>query len=73
MEQNQNSTISNYSKGYPKIPKRLIECLERDFPDKLPRKYQDSYELGILVGQQSVIDKLKVEKDYNEQDVLDLD
>lgn len=73
MFQNQNSTISNYSKDYPKISNRLIECLERDFPDKLPRKYQDDYELGILIGQQLVIDKLKVEKSYNEKDVLSLD
>ena len=52
--------------GYPKISDKLIECLERDFPDSLPRKYQDSYELGILIGQQLVIDKLKAEKSYNE-------
>lgn len=52
--------------GYPKISDKLIECLKRDFPDSLPRKYQDSYELGILIGQQLVIDKLKAEKSYNE-------
>ena len=52
--------------GYPKISDKLIECLERNFPDSLPRKYQDSYELGILIGQQLVIDKLKAEKSYNE-------
>ena len=67
MNQNQNSTIYNY----PKISNRLIECLERDFPDKLPRKYQDNYELGVLIGQQMVIDKLKAEKVFNEKDVLD--
>ena len=55
---------------YPKISDKLIECLERDFPDKLPRKYQDSYELGILTGQQTVIDKLKYEKSLNEKDIL---
>jgi len=59
---NQNLTIYNY----PKISDKLIECLERDFPDKLPRKFKDNYELGILIGQQMVIDKLKVEKDYQE-------
>jgi hypothetical protein len=67
MNQNQNLTINNY----PKISNRLIECLERDFPDKLPRKYQDNYELGVLIGQQMVIDKLKAEKVFNEKDVLD--
>ena len=55
---------------YPKIPNRLIVCLERDFPDKLPRAYQDSFELGVLIGQQMVIDKLKCEKTYNEKDAL---
>ena len=66
MINNQNSTIYNY----PKISNRLIECLERDFPDRLPRNFKDMYELGILVGQQMVIDKLKNEKTYNEKDVL---
>ena len=66
MSQTKNSTILNY----PKISNKLIECLERDFPDRLPRKYQDNYELGILIGQQMVIDKLKNEKNYNEKDSL---
>jgi len=57
---------NNYN--YPKISNRLIECLERDFPDKLPRNYQDKFELGVLIGQQQVIDKLKSEKHYNESD-----
>lgn len=63
------STISTNLK-YPVISNKLIQCLERDFPDKLPRKYQDSYELGILIGQQMIIDKLKYEKNFNEKDSL---
>jgi hypothetical protein len=55
---------------YPKISTKLIECLERDFPDKLPRQYQDNFNFGVLVGQQMVIDKLKLEKEYNEKDSL---
>jgi hypothetical protein len=55
---------------YPKISTKLIECLERDFPNQLPKDYVDKYELGVLIGQQKVIDKLKLEKAYNEQDVL---
>ena len=58
---------------YPKISNKLIECLERDFPDKLPRQYQDNFNFGILIGQQMVIDKLKLEKEYNEKDVLNED
>lgn len=64
------STISTDLK-YPVISNRLIQCLERDYPDKLPRKYQDSFELGILIGQQMIIDKLKCEKNFNEKDSLD--
>lgn len=54
-------------KEYPTITDLLIEVLERDFPDKLPRKHKDDYELGILIGQQQVIDKLKTEKQYQEK------
>lgn len=51
---------------YPLISDKLIDCLVRDFPDRLPRNFKDMYELGILIGQQQVIDKLKAEKQYNE-------
>ena len=53
-------------KEYPTITDLLIEVLEQDFPDKLPREYKDNYELGVLIGQQQVIDKLKFEKDCQE-------
>lgn len=59
-------TTKNNTSNYPNISDKLIECLENDFIDKLPRKHLDSYELGVLVGNQQVIDKLKVEKAYNE-------
>lgn len=59
------------NKNYPNISNKLITCLERDFIDKLPRKYINSYELGILVGNQQVIDKLKIEKAYNENNNLE--
>ena len=42
---------------YPNISNKLIECLDRDLPDKLPRAYVDNYEPGILIGQQQVIDR----------------
>ena len=53
-------------KDYPNINDLLIECLERDFPNKLPTNYIDSFELGVLLGQQKVIEKLKAEKLYQE-------
>lgn len=55
---------------YPYISDRLIQCLQHDFEDKLPRKYKDSYELGILIGQQQVIDKLIMEKNFREEQEL---
>ena len=58
---------SEISNDYPNISDKLIECLTRDYPDVLPRKFKDSFELGILIGQQQIIDKLKVEKSYNEK------
>lgn len=61
-----NTTTYNYDNIYPNISDKLIECLEKDFPNKLPTKYVDSYELGVLVGIQKVIEKLKAEKAYNE-------
>lgn len=63
--------MSKESFNYPKISDRLIKCLQRDFPDKLPRKYTDSFELGVLAGQQIVIDKLLSEKEYNETDAIE--
>ena len=57
-------------KTYPSISDKLIECLERDFKDILPRTYKTEFELGILIGQQQVIDKLKIEKQYNEESIL---
>ena len=67
MEKN-NILKNDYIEGeYPFIPDRLIECLKADFPNVLPRKFIDAYELGILVGQQQVIDKLVTEKFFEEQ------
>jgi len=51
---------------YPEISDELIKCLQNDFPDRLPRKCIDMYELGILAGQQQVIDKLVMEKRFGE-------
>lgn len=52
--------------NYPDISDELLKRLKEDFPDTLPQKYVDSYELGVLIGQQQVIKKLELEKNYNE-------
>lgn len=67
MERGKQKMKSETSNDYPIISDKLIECLTRDYPDVLPRKFKDSFELGILIGQQQIIDKLKVEKNYNEK------
>lgn len=55
--------------NYPYISEALIKCLERDFPDKLPREEISPYKLGILIGQQIIIDKLRSEvKEINEEE-----
>ena len=67
MRKKNNKVGSQLQKGYPEISDRLIECLKEDFPDRLPRKFKSVYELGILVGQQQVIDKLLSEKMFSEE------
>lgn len=50
--------MKDKEQNYPPVSDILVKCLNRDFPDKVPRKEINLYELGILVGQQQVIDKL---------------
>lgn len=65
----------NGHRNYPIITDELIDCLKRDFPDKLPRYYLNKFQLGIRIGQQLVIDKLIHEKSLNEDidDDFDVD
>lgn len=55
--------------NYPNISNKLLECLIRDFPNELPNHYVNDFQLGVLIGQQQVIDKLKTEKKFNEEDL----
>lgn len=59
------TTYSKYD--YPEISDKLIECLDRDFPDTIPRIQLSEFAYGMLVGAMKVIDKLKLEKEYNEK------
>ena len=56
--------------NFPPISDKLIESLEKIFPDKLPLKQVSDFELGVLIGQQKVISKLKVEKENQEQRII---
>ena len=53
----------NNENYYPLITDKLLQALERDFPNELPKKQISEFELGVLIGHQQVIDKLKFEKD----------
>ncbi len=54
--------------NYPEIDELLIRKLKEDFPNQLPQKEISNYELGYLIGQQSVIEKLEFEmNEQNEQ------
>lgn len=52
--------------SYPDVSDLLIRKLQDDFPNKLPKCEITPYELGRLVGQQEVIEKLIVEQQITE-------
>lgn len=57
--------------NYPAISDELINVLKRDFPNQLPQKEISLFELGRLLGQQNVVDKLIFEKEYNEKRLIE--
>lgn len=61
-------TKDNYN--YPNISDKLICCLKRDYPNILPENQLNDFELGRLIGQQDIIKKLVLEKQYNEEERL---
>jgi hypothetical protein len=56
---------------YPLISDELIKALKKTYPNEMPMKYIDDYEQGILVGIQTVINKLIFEKECNEDKNLE--
>lgn len=46
---------------YASLEQVIIDALMEDFPNKLPEKEISNFELGRLLGQQDVINKLKAE------------
>jgi hypothetical protein len=63
-----NSSLTN---NYPIIQDTLIEALRNTFPNTLPEHYISDFDLGVLVGEQKVINKLIAEKEYNETQHID--
>lgn len=49
------------TKTFPLIPEKLIEELERRFPDRIPSSPVDGGDLGVLIGQQHVVRLLRRE------------
>jgi hypothetical protein len=45
----------------PPIPRDLLEYLQGVFPNKLPKAVLAPDALGVLVGQQNVVDHLRVQ------------
>lgn len=46
---------------FPPVPRSLLAELEKRFPDRIPDHVPDPEEVGVLVGQQSVIRMLRRE------------
>lgn len=44
---------------FPEVPHGLIKQLEQQFPDKSPRSDPGAFGLGVLAGQQRVIDLIR--------------
>ena len=59
------------NRNYPQISIKLIEKLKSDYPDKLPEKNIIEYELGYLIGQQSIIKKLIFEQREQEETYIE--
>ena len=45
----------------------ILKFLDEAFPDKLPLDYVNDYELGVLVGQQQLINLLKQKLEIAEE------
>lgn len=55
--------------NFPVVPDDLLKALEKAFPDKLPRGVPDQAAVGVLVGQQKVLDLLRVH--HSKQNPMD--
>lgn len=60
--------MSKNSSFYPSFSIKLIDRLIEDFPNRLPEKQISDFELGYLIGQQSIIKKLQFEYDKAEKE-----
>ena len=63
MKLREDATLLN---NYPYISDELIYKLKQDFPNELPKNEVTPFELGRLIGQQQVIEKLTVEQQITE-------
>lgn len=56
----------------PPIDPRVVEWLNEVFPDRVPREPLNQYELGLRAGEQRVIDKMKSERDRQQDNILEV-
>ena len=50
----------------------IMDYLSEAFPNRLPMGEVTSYELGVLVGQQELIEKLKLKLEYTEKERMEV-
>jgi hypothetical protein len=58
------------TKGFPEIPKVLLEALEQKFPDRLPDHFASIDELRMLQGEQRVVRFLRHQFDQQNKVTL---
>ena len=44
---------------FPQVPNGLVDLLTQQFPDQCPRSDPGAFGLGVLAGQQQVIDLIR--------------
>ncbi len=62
--------MKNYQRGLTvPMTSNIVQWLETKFPNQLPIRKISEYELGVLVGQQIVIEDLKIKLEVEEVEV----
>jgi len=62
------SNIEDNTEGYSHIPEALLIQLQKDYPNQLPEEDIKSFDLGVLVGMQKIIQRLISENEHNKSE-----
>lgn len=60
------------SAKFPPIPKGLVDLLSEQFPDQCPRSDPGAFGLGVLSGQQQVIDLIRTTYERQQESSIDV-